>query len=122
LIASKTRVDIRPMTNAAILITRRALLGSSIAVMAVPSLSPPTNAQEITMADTEPFWPNNARLAVSFSLMFEAGGPPIPPRCFLPYFGGRRPADLRRRRRHPRSDREGSARPADQRLLPIRRL
>src|SRR5580693_8779592 len=28
------------------------------------------------MADTEPFWPNNARLAVSFSLMFEAGGQP----------------------------------------------
>ena len=26
---------------------------------------------------TEPFWPNNARLAVSFSLMFEAGGQPI---------------------------------------------
>ena len=32
------------MTNAAILITRRALLGSSIAVMAVPSLSLPINA------------------------------------------------------------------------------
>ena len=29
------------------------------------------------MAATEPFWPNNARLAVSFSLMFEAGGQPI---------------------------------------------
>jgi peptidoglycan/xylan/chitin deacetylase (PgdA/CDA1 family) len=65
------------MTNAAIPITRRALLGSSIAAMAVPSLPLPTSAQEITMAATEPFWPNNARLAVSFSLMFEAGGQPI---------------------------------------------
>jgi peptidoglycan/xylan/chitin deacetylase (PgdA/CDA1 family) len=65
------------MTNAAIPITRRALLGSSIAAMAVPSLPLPTSAQEITMAPTEPFWPNDARLAVSFSLMFEAGGQPI---------------------------------------------
>src|SRR4051812_6092567 len=69
--------DITPMTNAAISITCRALLGSGIAAMAVSSLSLPTNAQEITMAATEPFWPNNARLAVSFSLMFEAGGQPI---------------------------------------------
>jgi peptidoglycan/xylan/chitin deacetylase (PgdA/CDA1 family) len=37
----------------------------------------PLSAQEITMPATEPFWPNNARLAVSFSLMFEAGGQPI---------------------------------------------
>jgi peptidoglycan/xylan/chitin deacetylase (PgdA/CDA1 family) len=29
------------------------------------------------MTATEPFWPDNARLAVSFSLMFEAGGQPI---------------------------------------------
>jgi peptidoglycan/xylan/chitin deacetylase (PgdA/CDA1 family) len=29
------------------------------------------------VAVTEPFWPNDARLAVSFSLMFEAGGQPI---------------------------------------------
>ena len=29
------------------------------------------------MAAIEQFWPNNARLAVSFSLMFEAGGQPI---------------------------------------------
>src|SRR5712671_6736385 len=48
-----------------------------IAAMAVSSLFPTTNAQEITMAATEPFWPDNARLAVSFSLMFEAGGQPI---------------------------------------------
>jgi peptidoglycan/xylan/chitin deacetylase (PgdA/CDA1 family) len=48
-----------------------------LAVMTVSSLSVATNAEEITMAATEPFWPNNARLAVSFSLMFEAGGQPI---------------------------------------------
>ena len=29
------------------------------------------------MTSSDPFWPNNARLAVSFSLMFEAGGQPI---------------------------------------------
>ena len=65
------------MTNAAIPITRRTLLGSSIAAMAVSSLSLPTNAQGDHHAAAEPFWPNNARLAVSFSLMFEAGGQPI---------------------------------------------
>src|SRR5580704_17075986 len=65
------------MTNAAIPITRRTLLGSSLAAMAVSSSPVATNAEEITMAATEPFWPNEARLAVSFSLMFEAGGQPI---------------------------------------------
>jgi hypothetical protein len=29
------------------------------------------------MAAAESFWPKGARLAVSFSLMFEAGGQPI---------------------------------------------
>ncbi len=29
------------------------------------------------MTDTAAFWPNNARLAVSFSLMYEGGGQPI---------------------------------------------
>jgi peptidoglycan/xylan/chitin deacetylase (PgdA/CDA1 family) len=29
------------------------------------------------MSSNDPFWPNDARLAVSFSLMFEAGGQPI---------------------------------------------
>lgn len=29
------------------------------------------------MSSNEPFWPSDARLAVSFSLMFEAGGQPI---------------------------------------------
>jgi peptidoglycan/xylan/chitin deacetylase (PgdA/CDA1 family) len=69
------------MANATIPITRRTLRGSGIAVMAVLSSSLLTNVQEITMAATEPFWPNNARLAVSFSLMFEAGGQPISGAC-----------------------------------------
>lgn len=29
------------------------------------------------MSDTAGFWPNGARLAVSLSLMFEAGGQPV---------------------------------------------
>jgi hypothetical protein len=29
------------------------------------------------MPTLDPFWPNGARLAVSFSLMFEGGGQPI---------------------------------------------
>jgi hypothetical protein len=29
------------------------------------------------MPTPDPFWPNGARLAVSFSLMFEGGGQPI---------------------------------------------
>jgi peptidoglycan/xylan/chitin deacetylase (PgdA/CDA1 family) len=65
------------MTNAALLITRRALIGSSLAAAAMSSLPPSVSAQENNMTGTEPFWPNNARLAVSFSLMFEGGGQPI---------------------------------------------
>lgn len=45
--------------------------------MAVTPTTQSTSSEEITMSATEPFWPNNARLAVSFSLMFEAGGQPI---------------------------------------------
>ncbi|MGA7524733.1 MAG: hypothetical protein WBW84_19950 [Acidobacteriaceae bacterium] len=29
------------------------------------------------MPTTDPYWPDGARLAVSFSLMFEGGGQPI---------------------------------------------
>jgi peptidoglycan/xylan/chitin deacetylase (PgdA/CDA1 family) len=65
------------MENAAFFINRRTLLGSGIAAMAVAAAIQPSTAQETTMAATEPFWPDNARLAVSFSLMFEAGGQPI---------------------------------------------
>ena len=64
------------VTNATLPLTRRTLLGSSLAAAAA-SRSGVSNAQEITMSDTNGFWPNNARLAVSFSLMFEAGGQPI---------------------------------------------
>jgi peptidoglycan/xylan/chitin deacetylase (PgdA/CDA1 family) len=65
------------MTSAILLITRRSLLGTSLAAGAASSFFLPVNAKEINMAATEPFWPNGARLAVSFSLMFEAGGQPI---------------------------------------------
>jgi len=64
------------MTKGAIL-TRRELLGSSVAAFAATFPLIRLNAQETAMPATEPFWPNDARLAVSFSLMFEAGGQPI---------------------------------------------
>ena len=57
-------------------ITRRTLLGTGLAVAAA-SMPITTNAQENTMTTQETLWPGNARLAVSFSLMFEAGGQPI---------------------------------------------
>jgi Polysaccharide deacetylase len=69
--------DIGVMANPARLLTRRTLLGGSIAAMTASRLSSPLVAKEIIMPGTEPFWPNDARLAVSFSLMFEAGGQPI---------------------------------------------
>jgi peptidoglycan/xylan/chitin deacetylase (PgdA/CDA1 family) len=65
------------MANAPLLITRRTLIGSSLAAAAVSSLPSSVSALENNMTGTEPFWPNNARLAVSFSLMFEGGGQPI---------------------------------------------
>jgi Polysaccharide deacetylase len=65
------------MTNAPLLITRRTLIGSSLATAAASSLPLSMSAQETNMTGTEPFWPDNARLAVSFSLMFEGGGQPI---------------------------------------------
>jgi hypothetical protein len=64
------------MANPARLLTRRTLLGGSIAAMTASRLSSPLVAKEIIMPG-EPFWPNDAGLAVSFSLMFEAGGQPI---------------------------------------------
>ncbi|MCJ2129771.1 polysaccharide deacetylase family protein [Methylobacterium sp. E-045] len=51
---------------------RRALLATGVAAAAMRILEP-----EPTMANDETFWPNGARLAVSVSLMFEAGGQPI---------------------------------------------
>jgi peptidoglycan/xylan/chitin deacetylase (PgdA/CDA1 family) len=52
--------------------TRRSFLATGLGVMATPALS----KMEAAMS-TSSFWPNDARLAVSFSLMFEAGGQPI---------------------------------------------
>jgi len=58
------------------------------------------------MPTTEPFWPNEARLAVGFSLMFEAGGQPILGS------GGVIPDPIEK----------GLPDLTDQRLLPVRRL
>jgi peptidoglycan/xylan/chitin deacetylase (PgdA/CDA1 family) len=52
-------------------------LMSASASGALLPVNPSSHAQETNMANSSPFWPNNARLAVSFSLMFEAGGQPI---------------------------------------------
>jgi hypothetical protein len=55
-------------------IDRRKLLGAGLSAALLPTAS----AKETIMTtDPKPFWPNGARLAVSFSLMFEAGGQPI---------------------------------------------
>ena len=52
-----------------------ALIGAtSVGLAAMPAS--PLVAKEDIMTDTA-FWPDDARLAVSFSLMFEAGGQPI---------------------------------------------
>jgi peptidoglycan/xylan/chitin deacetylase (PgdA/CDA1 family) len=52
-------------------VTRRLFVGTGLAA-AVPILT-----KETTMPNTNGFWPGGARLAVSFSLMFEAGGQPV---------------------------------------------
>jgi peptidoglycan/xylan/chitin deacetylase (PgdA/CDA1 family) len=54
-------------------VSRRALLGTGLALGASSALS----AKEVKVSETAAFWPNSARLAVSISLMFEAGGQPI---------------------------------------------
>lgn len=55
-------------------INRRTLLGASLSA----ALGSAVSAKEFTMDErTKQFWPNGARLVVSFSLMFEAGGQPI---------------------------------------------
>ena len=58
-------------------IPRRSLLGSGLAALALATSPSLTHPQESTMTTQNPAWPNDARLAVSFSLMFEAGGQPI---------------------------------------------
>ena len=62
------------MTTPDIMLDRRALLALGAAAAAVPFVA---RAEENTVSPSDQFWPNNARLAVSFSLMFEAGGQPI---------------------------------------------
>ncbi|WP_162252883.1 MULTISPECIES: hypothetical protein [unclassified Rhizobacter] len=47
---------------------------STLVSAANPSVD---EANENNMSSSHQFWPNNARLAISFSLMFEAGGQPI---------------------------------------------
>ncbi|MCQ8239376.1 polysaccharide deacetylase family protein [Rhizosaccharibacter radicis] len=58
-------------TTPATLDRRSFLAGSGLLAAAVTSKGVPVMAAE------QSFWPNGARLAVSFSLMFEAGGQPI---------------------------------------------
>jgi hypothetical protein len=62
------------MTSQVITLNRRAVLALGAAAAAVSLVA---RAKENTMSTSDQFWPNNARLAVSFSLMFEAGGQPI---------------------------------------------
>ena len=62
-------------------ISRRTLLAAA-AAFAVPAAVygdsvDPSATKEARMPDTKSTWPHGARLAVSFSLMFEAGGQPI---------------------------------------------
>jgi peptidoglycan/xylan/chitin deacetylase (PgdA/CDA1 family) len=47
------------------------------ATAAATTLHRIAKAKEAIMTDTASFWPNNARLAVSISLMYEGGGQPI---------------------------------------------
>jgi peptidoglycan/xylan/chitin deacetylase (PgdA/CDA1 family) len=62
------------MTSRVITLNRRAVLALGAAAAAVSLVA---RAKENTMSTSDQFWPNNARVAVSFSLMFEAGGQPI---------------------------------------------
>lgn len=65
-------------------LTRRTFAGAA-ATGALAAIAPaaaaatPGASRDATLASTKPgsFWPNGARLAVSISLMFEAGGQPI---------------------------------------------
>jgi peptidoglycan/xylan/chitin deacetylase (PgdA/CDA1 family) len=48
-----------------------------MSAMSQPRFSRAHEPMETAMTNTIPFWPNNARLAVSLSLMYEGGGQPI---------------------------------------------
>jgi len=79
------------------------------------------------MPTTQLFWPNSARLAVSFSLMFEGGGQPIsaapgffeePMEKGLPDLATKRRIPIRRVRGHPQNSRPDGQTPGEALLLP----
>lgn len=51
-----------------------AAIGGTSAATTLPIVA---NGKEATMTNATSFWPNNARLAISMSLMYEGGGQPI---------------------------------------------
>jgi peptidoglycan/xylan/chitin deacetylase (PgdA/CDA1 family) len=69
---SVARGKLANMNDDAFPLSRRAVLAAAVAAGVMRSFNP-----EDTMANEPQFWPNGARLALSFSLMFEAGGQPI---------------------------------------------
>jgi peptidoglycan/xylan/chitin deacetylase (PgdA/CDA1 family) len=74
---------IKPAEKLAHLTRRKALqtVGATVALAATASGLPGASATTPTLSTSDRaaggFWPNGARLAVSFSLMFEGGGQPI---------------------------------------------
>src|SRR5258705_13849327 len=64
-----------------LLLNRREALQTVALATAAGSLSGAASAATTTISTSDRnaggFWPNGARLAVSLSLMFEGGGPPI---------------------------------------------
>jgi hypothetical protein len=60
-----------------ITLSRRTLLGTAVAAAVAATFSTSASTKDLVMPTNHAFWPNDARLAVSFSLMFEAGGQPI---------------------------------------------
>lgn len=63
-------------------VTRRSVLGTGIAAAGLAATALPATARAPLPPRVSPnsgggFWPNGARIAVSLSLMFEAGGQPI---------------------------------------------
>jgi len=62
------------MTSPGITLDRRSVLALGAGAAAVSFVA---RAKKNTMSTNDRFWPDDARLAVSFSLMFEAGGQPI---------------------------------------------
>ncbi len=64
------------MTSPGTTLNRRAMLALGASARAA-AISFAAHAKEITMSVNDQFWPYDGRLAVSFSLMLEAGGLPI---------------------------------------------